>query len=128
MFFFSNVFLSLYREENGGLDLVMRRTVYVFGWNSIPHCFHSPEASFTSSCWSSCWSSADLISRYRIQSSAKSISLELVSSGRSLLNIKNNTGPKTEPCGTQLTTGTFSDDWPSTRTCSVLELSKDDLH
>ena len=35
-----------------------------------------------------------------MQSSAKSLVLELMSSGRSFIKIKNSTGPRTDPCGT----------------------------
>ena len=49
-------------------------------------------------------------------------------SGRSLINIRNRTGPRTDPCGTPLTTGTFSEDCPSTKTCCVLEFRKDEIH
>ena len=44
------------------------------------------------------------------------------------MKIKNRMGPNTDPCGTPLMTGTFSDDCPSTNTCCVLELRKDDIH
>ena len=58
----------------------------------------------------------------------KSLVLELMLSGRSLIKIKNRTGPKTDPWGTPLTTGTFSDDCPSTKTCCVLEFRNDEIH
>ena len=57
-----------------------------------------------------------------MQSSANIRAFEFRFSGRSLIKIKNRTGPNTEPWGTPLITGTFSDDWPSTKTCCVLWL------
>ena len=54
--------------------------------------------------------------------------LELMLSGRSLINIRNKTGPKTDPWGTPLTTGTFTNDCPSTSTCSILEFRNDEIH
>jgi len=38
-------------------------------------------------------------------------------SGKSLMKRRNRRGPSTEPWGTPLTTGTLSDDSPSTKTC-----------
>ena len=40
---------------------------------------------------------SDDICRYSIQSSAKSLVLELMSSGRSFIKINNSTGPRTDP-------------------------------
>ena len=37
---------------------------------------------------------------YKTQSSAKRRTDDLILSGRSLINIKKRTGPKTDPCGT----------------------------
>ena len=58
-----------------------------------------------------------------MQSSAKSLVL-MVRIDEDL----NNTGPMKDPWGTTLTTSTFSDDRPSTSTCSVLELREDFIH
>ena len=38
---------------------------------------------------------------------------DLILSGRSLIEIKNRTGPKTDPSGTQDKNGTASGAWPS---------------
>ena len=50
---------------------------------------------------------------YKTQSSAKRQTDDLILSGRSLMNIKTRTGPKTVPCGTPDKTGTGSEAWPS---------------
>ena len=72
---------------------------------------------------------------HKVQSSAKkkkkkkkNIVLELRSSGKSFMKIKNSIGPNTGPCGTPLTTGTVSDDCSTTNTCCILELRKDEIH
>ena len=43
------------------------------------------------------WSCNNVTSLYRMQSSANILVLELRSSGRSLIKIRNNAGPRTEP-------------------------------
>ena len=53
---------------------------------------------------------------YKIQSSAKRRTDDLILSGRSLINIKKRTGPKTDPWGTPDKTGTGSEAWPSNTT------------
>ena len=64
-----------------------------------------------------------------MQSSPKSLALELRFSGRSLIKIRNTTGPRTCPWDTPLTTGRIlSDDWPSNSTCCVLMKSTDMLY
>ena len=63
-----------------------------------------------------------------MQSSANSLVWELIFSRRSLINIRKSTGPHTDPCGTPFTTGTFSDDCPSTITSWDLFPRKDAIH
>ena len=46
---------------------------------------------------------------YKTQSSANRRTDDLILSGRSLINIKKRTGPKTDPCGTPDKTGTGSE-------------------
>ena len=53
---------------------------------------------------------------YTTQSSAKRRTDDLILSGRSLINIKKRTGPKTDPCGTPDKTGTGSEAWSSNTT------------
>ena len=53
---------------------------------------------------------------YKTQSSAKRRTDDLILSGRSLINIKKRTGPKTDPWGTPDKTGTGSEAWPSNTT------------
>ena len=52
--------------------------------------------------------------------------LELILSGRSLIKSKKSNGPSIEPCRTPLTTGTLSDEQPSTISLWVLPRRKDD--
>ena len=61
-----------------------------------------------------------------VYSRLQSLVLDLMSSGWSLMKIKNRTGPRTDPWGTPLTMGTFSKDCPST--CWVLKFRNDDIH
>ena len=51
---------------------------------------------------------------YKTQSSAKRRTDDLILPGRSLINIKKRTGPKTDPWGTPDKTG--SEAWPSNTT------------
>ena len=51
-----------------------------------------------------------------VQSSANSRTDDLILSGRSLMKIRNRTGPKTDPCGTPDRTGTGSEARPSNTT------------
>ena len=51
-----------------------------------------------------------------MQSSAKSLTLEEITDGKSLMSSKNRIGPKTVPCGTPESTVTRSDCIPSTTT------------
>ena len=53
---------------------------------------------------------------YKTQLSAKRRTDDLILSGRSLINIKKRTGPKTDPWGTPDKTGTRSEAWPSNTT------------
>ena len=50
---------------------------------------------------------------YKTQSSAKRRTDDLIFSGRSLIKIRNRTGPRTDPWGTPDRTGTGSEAWPS---------------
>ena len=51
-----------------------------------------------------------------MQSSANKRVLEMILSGRSFINNRNSKGPSTEPCRNPLTTGTLSEEHPSTVT------------
>ena len=53
---------------------------------------------------------------YKTQSSAKRRTDDLIFSGRSLIKMRNRTGPKTDPRGTPDRTGTGSEAWPSNTT------------
>ena len=53
---------------------------------------------------------------YKTQSSAKRRKDDLIFSGRSLIKMRNRTGPKTDPWGTPDRTGTGSEAWPSNTT------------
>ena len=102
--------------EMGFLDLDILMALHLSGWKAIPHFFSQAASLFRSSCSmsQSCW---DLICLYKIQSSAKSRVLDWMQSGRSLINSRNNNGPRTVPWGTPLMTDMLSDVAPSTKTC-----------
>ena len=72
----------------------------------------------------------DNLEMYMIQSSAKSLVLEVTVPGRSLMNIRKSKGPRTVPCHTPLTTCTLSEVAPSTTTCWFLSFRNDliELH
>ena len=53
---------------------------------------------------------------YKTQSSAKRRTDDLIFSGRSLIKMRNITGPKTDPWKTLDRTGTGSEAWPSNTT------------
>ena len=53
---------------------------------------------------------------YKTQSSAKRRTDDLIFSGRSLIKMRNRTGPRTDPLGTPDRTGTGSEAWPSNTT------------
>ena len=53
---------------------------------------------------------------YTMQSSAKSLELDVILSGRSLMNRRKSMDPITDPWGTPMTTGTLSDELPSPTT------------
>ena len=53
---------------------------------------------------------------YKTQSLAKMQTDDLIISGRSLIKMRNRTGPKTDPWGTPDRTGTGSEAWPSNTT------------
>ena len=44
------------------------------------------------------------------------------------MNIRNRAGPRTDPWGTPLTTGTLPDDGLSSQICCVLWIRKEDIH
>ena len=84
----------------------------------MPHISSYIASSLKSSCsWRQ--SCIDLTVRYIIQSSAKSLVLEVTVSGRSLMNIRNSKGSRTVPCSTPLITSTLSEVAPSTTTSPV---------
>ena len=76
--------------------------------NFIPHVDPQLSSKFRSFC-RSFWSCLLLISLYTRQSSAKSLTLEEITDGKSLMCSKNRIGPKTVPCGTPESTVTRSD-------------------
>ena len=60
---------------------VMRTTLHLSGWNSMPHVSSHVASSLKSSCsWRQSW--IDLTVPYMMQSSAKSLVLESVSTPR----------------------------------------------
>ena len=65
---------------------------------------------------------------YSRQSSAKRRAFELVTSGRSLMKVKESSGPRTVSCGTPDNTSAVDEVWPSRRTCCSLLLRKSLVH
>ena len=68
------------------------------------------------------------MSRYTIQSSAKSLTLEWILEGWSLIYTRNNNGPRTVPCGTPDVTLHLSEASPSTTTCWWRLVRKESIH
>ena len=81
----------------------------------MPH-LSSHSANLTRSSCNASWSARSLIVRLTTQSSANSLVLDPMLSGRSLMNKRNSNGQSTEPWGIPLITGTHSDSEPSTTT------------
>ena len=119
--------LSWYWKINGDLDLVTWRMLHFSGWNAIPIIFPRKRV-YLGLAGAEVGHYLFLFVCIRCSHPHRVLILELRSSGRSFIKIENSTGPNTDTCGTPLTTGTFSDDCPSTSTCSVLELRKDEIH
>ena len=69
--------------------------------------FHCPRLA-SSVCRTSL-SVVELIARYKAVSSAKSLTLDLTCSGRSLMYARKRIGPRTEPCRMPEETGIFSE-------------------
>ena len=69
----------------------------------IPHLFQFFKAG--RSFWKSWPSICELRARYIAVSPAKSLTLDLTCSGRSLMYTRKSIGPRTEPCGTPEETG-----------------------
>ena len=70
----------------------------------------------------------DVMFLYKTQSSAKSQTDDLIFSGRSLIKMRNRTGPKTDPWGTTDKTGTGSEAWPSNNTFRERSESHEVIH
>ena len=111
----------------GDLDLDTLTTLHFGGWNSMPHLdSHSAKAS--RSCCRTEQSLWSYIGLYTMQSSANKRVLEMILSGRSLINSRNSKGPGTEPSGIPLTTGTLSEKHPSTVTLWVMSRRNEVIH
>jgi hypothetical protein len=88
------------------MDLVTRMMLHLSGWKDILHVFsHSSNAII--SFWSSRMSLWLFISLYTMASSVKSGVLDVTHSGKSFMNITNNSGPNTVHWGTPLTNVIF---------------------
>ena len=61
-------------------------------------------------------SMGDSMFLYKTQSSAKRRTDDLIFSGRSLIKMRNRTGPRTDPLRTPDRNGTESEAWPSNTT------------
>ena len=94
---------------------VLPRVLHFCGWNSMPH-LSSHSANLTRSSCNASWSARSLIVRLTIHSSANSLVLDPMLSGRSLMNKRNSNEQSTEPWGIPLITDTHSDSEPSTTT------------
>ena len=93
----------------------------------MPHREAQISSSVRSFC-SNTWSSFDFICQYNKQSSAKSLTWDRTTSGRSFMWQGNMRGPRTVPWGTPESTVTLFDCSPSTTTFIVLSFKKDDNH
>ena len=83
--------------------------MYLEGLNYISHIFSHCSRHARSVCMT--WPSVvELIARYMTVSFAKSLTLDLTCSGRSLMYARKSIGPRTDPCGTPEETGTSSED------------------
>ena len=95
--------------------VVMRITSHLSGLKCICQS-RSQSCKLLRSSWRDVVSSLVLMCRYRRQSSANNIAVLLTLLGRSLMYIKNSSGPRTVPWGTSEVTGAVSDATPSTIT------------
>ena len=94
-------------------------TWHFSGCKCICHILsHSCKAS--RSFWSSVESASKLISLYKSPSSANNRVFDVVTSGKSLMNARKRSGPRTVPCGTPKRTSACDDRTPSRRTCCCL--------
>ena len=104
----SSTLCKVYLLFKGLTFLVMWRTWHLEGLNCISHIFSHCSRHAMSVC--RVWPSVvELIARYMSVSSAKSLTLDLTCSGRSLMYAIKRIGPRTEPCGTPEETGTSSE-------------------
>ena len=96
--------------------LVIHRTLHFAGWNSICHSSSHFSSLFKSYCNFPQSSIAETV-RYTIVSSANRRIWEcFVYCGISSMKIRNRIGPRTDPWGTPLVTGTDLDSSPSIMT------------
>ena len=109
--------------------LDIRIMLHLAALKLIPHFEPQFSSKFRSFC-RAIWSCLFLISLslYTRQSSVKSLTLEEITDGRSLMCSKNKIGPKTVPCGTPESTVTRSDCIPSTTTRCLRCFRKLEIH
>ena len=81
-------------------------------------------ANLSRSCCRSSLSSTLLITLQIFVSSANILILFTIHDGRSLTNIRNKRGPKTDPCGTPLKTSIQAENDPITQTLIFLSFKK----
>ena len=94
-------------------------TLHFFGLNLSYH-LSCHACSCMRSCCSSWQSCTDFTDLYITQSSANSRTVDVVCSARSLMKIRKNSGPSTDPCGTPDFTDAGLDVSPSTTTVVVV--------
>ena len=117
----SSTLCKMYLVFRGLTFLVMWRTLHLEGLNCISHIFSHCSRHARSVCRT--WPSVvELIARYMTVSSAKSLTLDLTCSGRSLMYASKRIGPRTEP----EETGTSSELMPLITTV-CFQLSKKSL-
>ena len=102
---------KVYLIFRGLTCLVIWRTWHLEGLNCISNIFSHCSSHARSVCRT--WPSVvELIARYMAVSSAKSLTLDLTCSDRSLMYARKRIGPRTEPHGTPEETGTSSELMP----------------
>lgn len=111
----------------GGLCLFeMQMMLHFEGLNCICHSCCQISSLLTSS-WRLSQSESSTTIPYKRVSSANSLTVEVRRFGRSLMYVKNNNGPSTDPCGTPEVTGEGGDVAPSQMTVWTLLVRNDSI-
>ena len=116
--------LSLEPQKKYDLCLFeMQMMLHLEGLNCICHSFCQISSLLRSS-WRLSQSESSTTTPYKRVSSANSLTVEVRPFGRSLMYVRNNSGPSTDPCGTPEVTGEEVDVAPSQMTVWTLFVRK----